>query len=97
MKIWECEFLNECQINKNLHNFIISKQPKFFFKYKHSVTDKQIIEGVYNDELFGMIEVNIHVPRDKYDYFSELSPIFCNTNVTFEDIGKNMQDHLLNF
>ena len=97
VQIWECEFLKECRTNTDLQNFINSKQPKFSEKYKHSVTEKQIIQGVLNDDLFGMIEVDLHVPADKYEYFSEFSPIFCNTNVSFEDIGSHMQDHCLNF
>ena len=35
----------------------------------------------------------LHVPEEKYDYFSEFSPIFCNTSIPYSSIGKHMQEH----
>ena len=88
----------------DLEQFIENKRPKFFKKYKKTLTEKEILEAVKQDELFGMVEVDIAVPEeweqgfqqpdnlDPYDYFSEMSPIFCTTDIPFEAIGKHMQN-----
>ncbi|KAK3108402.1 hypothetical protein FSP39_007266 [Pinctada imbricata] len=53
-----------------------------------------------------MVEVDIKVPEkwegdfkhelSPWDYFKEMSPLFCNTEVKFEDIGEHMQAHIKN-
>jgi len=35
-------------------------------------------EDVMNDKYFGFLEVDIEVPEDKWEYFSEMCPIFIN-------------------
>ena len=32
-----------------------------------------------------------------YEYFEEMSPLFCTTDVPFEFIGEHMQDHVHRF
>ena len=54
--------------------------------------------------LFGMVEEDIEVPQkwegefqhklSPYEYFKEMSPLFCNTDVKFEDIGEHMQEYI---
>lgn len=51
-----------------------------------------------------MVEVDIEVPEkwegefqpklSPWNYFKEMSPLFCNTEVKFEDIGEHMQKHI---
>lgn len=65
----------------------------------------QILKSVKKDELFGIIECDIEVPskwndNDKpntslspEDYFSEMAPLFCTTEVAFSEIGEHMQTH----
>jgi hypothetical protein len=60
---------------------------------------------VVKDQLFGMVEVDIEVPKQwpsyfdhptmtPYQYFREMSPLFCTTDIPYEVIGKHMQDHV---
>ena len=57
-----------------------------------------IIEGIKNRTLYGFIECDITCLQDgeneqshKYNYFSEMAPIFCTTEVPYENFGKHMQ------
>jgi hypothetical protein len=74
--------------------------------YKPSVTPGN--HRHRNDRLFGMVECYIRVP-DKwssyfhhptmtpYQYFEEMSPLFCTTDVPFDLICEHMQDHVQRF
>lgn len=73
-------------------------------KHRGKVNEKQILDGVKSEALFGMVEVDIEVPEkwegefqpklSPWNYFKEMSPLFCNTEVKFEDIGEHMQKHI---
>ena len=76
-----------------LNNFIESKQPLFTQKHPGPVSKAQLLDGVLKGVLYGMVEVDIHVPESKYDYFAEFSPIFCNASIPFDKIGAHMQEH----
>ena len=43
--------------------------------------------------MFGFVECDIEVPDHLKDYFSEMAPIFKNTEVSLKDIGKFMQEY----
>ena len=56
-----------------------------------------------NENLFGMVEVDIEVPqrwpwylntRLCHQYFPEMSPLFCTTEIPFEAIVHHMQKHV---
>ena len=50
-----------------------------------------------------MVEVDIQVPDiwpnhmkhdlTPYEYFSEMSPLFCSSDIPFNSIGEHMQQH----
>ena len=44
---------------------------------------------------FGAVDVDIHVPENLYSKFAEMTPIFCNTEVSYETIGEHMQEYLI--
>ncbi len=46
-------------------------------QYKHisEFNIKDLIHDVLNDKLFGFVEVDIKVPDELYDKFSEMSPV----------------------
>ena len=81
--------------------------PPFTRKHRSTVNVSQILDAVKKGELFGAIEVDIKVPekwssttspdRSPYDHFSEMSPIFCTTDISFDSIGPHMQDHVNRF
>ena len=45
------------------------------------------------DRLFGFVECDIEVPDHLKDYFSEITPIFKNTEVSLKDVGQHVQDY----
>ncbi|KAJ8317120.1 hypothetical protein KUTeg_005024 [Tegillarca granosa] len=77
----------------------------FFQKHRGKVTEDEILKAVVDEELYGMVEVDITVPDQwisgykhptmtPYEYFQEMCPIFCNTLVPFESIGNHMKEHV---
>lgn len=102
--IWECEFFQLLRKNKTLQAVADQNCPSFYKKYKNKVTMKQILKAIQIDELFGMVECDIHVPLEwmkikpnttlsPFDYFKEMSPIFCTSEVPFSAIGDHMQSY----
>ena len=80
-------------------------RPSFFRIHKGKITDNLILQGVDTGALFGMVEVDIEVPQEwphyfkhptmsPYDYFQEMSPLFCTTEIHFDAIGEHMQAHI---
>ena len=51
----------------------------------------RILIEVRNGRLFGCVEVNIRVPKHLKEKFSEMCPIFKNTENSRDDIGDFMQ------
>ena len=108
-EIWECEFDDMCSENKSLKDFLKKQSPSFLSKHPGCVTEKIIINAVKNEELFGMVEVDIEVPSEwpedmienfnntPYEYFKEMSPLFCNIDIPFDKIGPHMQEHVKEF
>ena len=107
--IYECEFQKMCKHNSDLQHFIDRKRPSFYQSHKSTVSEKQILDAVRSETLFGMIECDIQVP-DRWDdefskkmklspkeYFSEMSPIFMNSDIHFDHIGEHMQNHIKRF
>ena len=56
-------------------------------------TYKDIINGILNDELFGIVKYSIHVPEYLISKFSEFPPIFKNVEIRMEDIGDQIQEY----
>ena len=103
-EMWECEFGEFCQEHPEIYALGWEMRPTFYRKHRGKVNEKQILAGVRDETLFGMVEVDIEVPQrwegdfrprlSPWDYFKEMSPLFCNVEVKFEDIGAHMQNHL---
>ena len=56
----------------------------------------ELIQNVLNDELFGFFEVDIEVPEQLRDKFSEFSPLFILDEVPEEQIPQHMKDYQIN-
>ena len=52
----------------------------------------ELKEDILNDKLFGFIQVDIETPEELKEKFSEMTPIFKNAAINFEDIGEYMQN-----
>ena len=105
IEMWECQFRQYCRQNSAIYNFIDGKRPGFFRNHKGNITEDSILEGVLKGDLFGMVEVDIQVPvqwpsyflhptLSPYDYFQEMSPLFCTTEIPFDSIGEHIQAHI---
>ena len=63
-----------------------------------------ILSSIESGKLFGAVEVDIEVPSKwpkgkerectPTEYFSEMSPFFCTTEIGFEVLGDHMQEHV---
>ncbi len=89
---WECAFNEMRRTNPELRAFINSRFKSRYMEYKFQMSEAEILAAVLNDRFFGCIECDIHVPDHLYEKFSEMSPIFCTTEINFDDIGPHMQE-----
>ena len=105
IEMWECEFRKQKQSDTMLKAFINSRLPQ---TPQRAVNESEIFAGVQSGGLFGMVEVDISVPDQwpehfshpsmtPYEYFKEMSPLFCTTDVPFDVIGSHMQEHVKRF
>ena len=56
----------------------------------------KLIQNVLNDKLFGFFQVDIEVPEQLRDKFSEFSPLFILAEVPEEQIPQHMKDYQIN-
>ena len=68
--------------------------PAYYEKHKGSLSVKTILKDIQEESLFGMVEVDVKVPDDLYDYFSEMSPLFCTCLIPFDAMGKYTQKQI---
>ena len=66
------------------------KQHRTYTHFKKYLHQNQIIQ---EGRLFGFVECDIEVPDHFKDYFSEMTPIFKNTEVSLKDVWQHMQDY----
>ena len=103
--IYECEFAEMKKNNPEIHHAVDEMLPSFYLAHPHQISSETILKGVESGELTGMLQVDIRVPekwppgkeRDMTprEYFSEMSPIFSNSEVSFKDWGTTMQQYSL--
>ena len=53
----------------------------------------QLQDDILNNKLFGFVKVDIETPEHLKEKFSEMTPIFKNAEIKFEDIGEYMQNY----
>ena len=105
--IWECVFRQQLKENEQMRNFVDKRYPEFYNRHKDRVQSSDILQAIIDDTLFGFIEVDIQVPKSWDDvdykpdtnltpqeYFEEMCPLFCTTEVPYEAIGEHMQNHV---
>ena len=86
--MWECEWREYKKLHSTNNKYIYPTEHKF------RMSETEILKHIQNGEIFGAIEVDIHVPDHLKTYFEEMPPIFKNTTVTHNDIGEYMQTFL---
>ena len=68
-------------------------QHRTYTHLKKCLTQDQIIQYIRDGHLFGFFECDIEVLDHLKEYFSEMTPIFKNTDVSLKDIGEFMQEY----
>ena len=67
------------------------KQHRTYTHFKKYLNQSQIIQYIQDGRLFGFVECDIEVPDHLKYYFSEMTRIFKNTEVSLKDVGQHMQ------
>ena len=78
VEMWECQWKRE-------------RDPPP--RRKWNMTQNEILAGVVDGTLFGMVECDVRVPVELQDHFAEMQPIFKNAMVTRDDIGPFMRQY----
>ena len=69
---------------------------KVFHCDSGEASEAEIIQNVLNDKLFGFFQVDIEVPEQLREHFSEFSPLFVISEVPEYQIPQHMQDYKIN-
>ena len=85
-------------IGIHLLRIVLKSKPTFhnfipLLTGKKTLIQDQIIQYIKGRHLFGLIECDIHIPEHLKDYFSEMTPIFKNTEVSLKDVGQHMLEY----
>ena len=89
VEMWECEWKGK-RIESDTNRFIDAEFPR---RSSRRMTQQQILAGVVDGTLFGMVECDVRVPEELQDYFSEMQPVFKNASVTRDDIEPFMRQY----
>ncbi len=92
VECWECEWRAMKKTNKELQRFIATHLRRPLDKMK-TMSMENILAAVRNEVLFGCVECDIHVPNHLREKFSEMCPIFKNTEISRDDIGEFMKTY----
>ena len=92
VELYECEWRQLKRTNRELQRFIATEVRRTLDKVDVMSTER-ILSEVRNERLFGCVEVDICVPDHLKEKFSEMCPIFKNTNISRDDIGEYMQSY----
>jgi hypothetical protein len=88
--IWECEYKQMRKTDEDLklfrQNYIQG------LDVRTTMSENEVLSKITEGEIFGVVECDIHVPEDKKEKFSEMTPIFKNVDIPFEAIGEHMQN-----
>ena len=76
--------------NRELQRFIASEVRRSLDQVK-IMSPERILSEMRHERLFGCVEEDIRVPEHLKEKFSEMCPIFKNTNISRDDIGDFMK------
>ena len=89
--MWEKDWENLLKQRPEIKSYLsLHRTCTHFQKY---LTQEQIIKYIKDGHLFGFVECDIHVPEHLKDYFSEMTIIIKNTEVSLKDVGQHMQEY----
>ena len=92
VEMWECEWRQMKRTNRELQRFIATEVRRTLDTIK-IMSPERILSEARSERLFGCVEVDIRVPDHLKETFSEMCPIFKNTEISRADIGDFMQTY----
>ena len=89
VELWECEW-KKMRRDPHVKRCLDAAFPRRHRRVQWTMTQQQILRGVRDGTVFGMIECDICVPEELRDHFAEMQPVFKNTSLVREDLGPFM-------
>ena len=89
-KIKECEYKKYIKPHMNYDKYL----PAYYRQHKRSLSEAKILKDVEQGHVYGMVEVDIEVPAELYDHFSEMSPLFCTCFIPVDVMGEYTQQQI---
>ena len=90
VEMYECQWREMKRTNRELRRFIATEVRRTLDQVK-IMSPERILSEVRHERLFGCVEVDIRVPDHLKEKFSEMCPIFKNTEISRDDIGEFMK------
>ncbi len=91
VEMWECDFNRLKRNDAKLSQFLAKRQRPL--DSKTNLTMTEIIDAIKSVKLYGCVECDIRVPDNLKPKFSEMPPIFKNTEISRNDIGDHMRKY----
>jgi hypothetical protein len=91
--IFECQYETMKRQNPEFQEFVQTFE-RPLDKYS-TLSTKQVLNHLESGRLFGALEVDISVPENLTQKFSEMCPIFANCDVSLEHAGDHMRQHII--
>ena len=88
------ETIKECEFERHVKKLTDASKYLPSFYQNHHKGPIDVLHHIRMGELFGMVELDLHVPNHLKEHFHEMSPIFCTSDVDFEDIGPTKQNYI---
>lgn len=95
VSVWECEWTNTVSSSSTIKCFLKAVNDASYGTERGRRTMAAVLEDVREGKIFGFVECDLHVPPHLRDYFSEMSPIFRNVELSREDLSEHMLEHAL--
>ena len=95
--MWECQWKKLKSENKDIKLFLQKSNltQRSVFGYKKDLSQQEILDKVKTGRFFGLVQCSLHTPDHLKEKFSDLPPIFKNTEISIDDIGPHMREYCL--
>ena len=98
---WECQWKKDKQEDPEVASFVAMRNEGSKTDHQNwrgprddsGATEEEILSAISTGRLFGMALVDIEVPKEERQRFSEFPPIFKGALVGRNDIGPLMKEH----
>ena len=92
--IFECEFDELVHSVPSIKQMLTTFYPPFYKSHRGTVTQDQILRAVQKNEFFGFLLVDLFLPHELREKFSEYPGLYANADVKYSDIGSYMQKYV---